>query len=76
MGYQISFSKCDLKWAFLFLQDNDAWENNRLLTSGVVTRTEVDEDFDESDEAKVYLLVHNIIPPFLDGRIFFTKHHD
>jgi len=49
------------------------WENNRLLTSGVVTRTEVDEDFDESDAAKVYLLVHNIIPPFLDGRIVFTK---
>ena len=54
-------------------KDNDAWENNRLLTSGVVTRTEVDDDFDESDEAKVYLLVHNIIPPFLDGRIVFTK---
>lgn len=43
------------------------------MTSGVVTRTEVDEDFDESDEAKVYLLVHNIVPPFLDGRIMFTK---
>ena len=39
----------------------------------MVTRTEVDDDFDESDEAKVYLLVHNIIPPFLDGRIVFTK---
>ena len=34
----------------LFLQDNDAWETNRLLTSGVVTRTEFDEDFDEADE--------------------------
>ena len=49
------------------------WETNRLLTSGVVTRTEFDEDFDESDEAKVHLLVHNIVPPFLDGRIVFTK---
>ncbi|XP_057291109.1 pre-mRNA-splicing factor ATP-dependent RNA helicase PRP16-like [Hydractinia symbiolongicarpus] len=54
-------------------KDNDMWENNRLLTSGVVTRTEVDDDFDESDEAKVHLLVHNIVPPFLDGRIIFTK---
>ena len=49
------------------------WETNRLLTSGVVTRTDFDEDFDESDEAKVHLLVHNIVPPFLDGRILFTK---
>ena len=49
------------------------WETNRLLTSGVVTRTDFDEDFDESDEAKVHLLVHNIVPPFLDGRIVFTK---
>lgn len=49
------------------------WETNRLLTSGVVTRTEFDDDFDESDEAKVHLLVHSIVPPFLDGRIVFTK---
>ena len=44
-----------------------------MLTSGVVQRTEFEEDFDESDEAKVHLLVHNIVPPFLDGRIVFTK---
>ncbi len=43
------------------------------MTSGVVQRTEFDEDFDESDEAKVHLLVHHIVPPFLDGRIVFTK---
>ena len=49
------------------------WETNRLLTSGVVLRTEFEENFDESDEAKVHLLVHNIVPPFLDGRIMFTK---
>jgi pre-mRNA-splicing factor ATP-dependent RNA helicase DHX38/PRP16 len=49
------------------------WETNRMLTSGVVTQTEFDEDFEEINEAKVHLLVHNIIPPFLDGRIVFTK---
>ncbi|XP_065064439.1 pre-mRNA-splicing factor ATP-dependent RNA helicase PRP16-like [Rhopilema esculentum] len=54
-------------------KDNELWETNRLLTSGVVQRTEFDEDFDESDEAKVHLLVHNIVPPFLDGRFIFTK---
>ncbi|PIO74719.1 hypothetical protein TELCIR_03272 [Teladorsagia circumcincta] len=28
---------------------------------------------DETDENRVNLLVHNIVPPFLDGRIVFTK---
>ena len=49
------------------------WETNRMLTSGVVQKLDVDEDFDEENEAKVHLLVHNIVPPFLDGRIVFTK---
>ena len=57
----------------LFLQDNEKWETNRLLTSGVVQRLDYDEDFEEDSEAKVHLLVHNIVPPFLDGRIVFTK---
>ena len=54
-------------------QDNEKWETNRLLTSGIVMRNDVDEDFEEESEAKVHLLVHNIVPPFLDGRIVFTK---
>ena len=33
----------------------------------------VDDDFEEEHEAKVHLLVQNIVPPFLDGRIVFTK---
>jgi pre-mRNA-splicing factor ATP-dependent RNA helicase DHX38/PRP16 len=48
-------------------------ETNRMLRSGVVTKTEYDEDFEEENEARVHLLVHNIVPPFLDGRIVFTK---
>ena len=28
---------------------------------------------DESDEGRVHILVHSIVPPFLDGRIVFTK---
>lgn len=55
------------------IQDNEKWEENRLLTSGVVRRLDVDEDFEEDNTAKVHLLVHNIVPPFLDGRIVFTK---
>ena len=44
-----------------------------MLTSGVVHRLEVDEDFEEDSAAKVHLMVHNLVPPFLDGRIVFTK---
>ena len=58
------------------LQDNAMWEENRLLTSGVVRRMDVDEDFAEEQEGKVHLLVHNIVPPFLDGRIVFTKQYE
>jgi pre-mRNA-splicing factor ATP-dependent RNA helicase DHX38/PRP16 len=32
-----------------------------------------DEDDDDDQEARVHLLVKNIVPPFLDGRITFTK---
>ena len=54
-------------------KDNEMWEKNRMFRSGAVTRTDHDEDFDEISEAKVHLIVNNIIPPFLDGRIVFTK---
>lgn len=54
-------------------QDNELWERNRMLTSGVVHSVDVDEDFDEENVDRVHLLVHNIVPPFLDGRIVFTK---
>ena len=36
-------------------------------------RLEADEDFEEESEDKVHLLVHQIVPPFLDGRMVFTK---
>uniref|UniRef100_A0A671M920 Pre-mRNA-splicing factor ATP-dependent RNA helicase PRP16 n=1 Tax=Sinocyclocheilus anshuiensis TaxID=1608454 RepID=A0A671M920_9TELE len=54
-------------------EDNERWETNRMLTSGVVQRLEVDEDFEEDNATRVHLLVHNLVPPFLDGRIVFTK---
>ncbi|XP_069688143.1 pre-mRNA-splicing factor ATP-dependent RNA helicase PRP16 [Periplaneta americana] len=54
-------------------KDNELWERNRMLTSGVVHSVDVDEDFDEESVDRVHLLVHNIVPPFLDGRIVFTK---
>ncbi|XP_066259439.1 pre-mRNA-splicing factor ATP-dependent RNA helicase PRP16 [Euwallacea similis] len=54
-------------------KDNELWERNRMLTSGVVHSIDYNEDFDEESIDRVHLLVHNIVPPFLDGRIVFTK---
>ncbi|XP_052872660.1 pre-mRNA-splicing factor ATP-dependent RNA helicase PRP16 [Anopheles cruzii] len=54
-------------------KDNELWEKNRLLTSGVVMSVNVTEDFDEEALERVHLLVHHTVPPFLDGRIVFTK---
>ena len=49
------------------------WEINRMMRSGAVQRLDADDDFDDEAEARVHILVHNIVPPFLDGRIVFTK---
>ena len=54
-------------------KDNERWELNRMFRSGAVIQLDNDEDMDETAEARVHLLVHNIVPPFLDGRIVFTK---
>lgn len=54
-------------------KDNELWEKNRMITSGVVQSINVNEDFEEETIDRVHLLVHHTIPPFLDGRIVFTK---
>ncbi|KAI1488512.1 P-loop containing nucleoside triphosphate hydrolase protein [Biscogniauxia mediterranea] len=55
-------------------KDVDAWETNRMLTSGVAQRRGLGDDFDDDDEGtRVHLLVHDLKPPFLDGRTIFTK---
>ncbi|RUS19562.1 hypothetical protein BC937DRAFT_87268 [Endogone sp. FLAS-F59071] len=54
-------------------KETEMWEMGRMLSSGVVQRGTVDTDFDDESENRVHLLVHDIRPPFLDGRIVFTK---
>ena len=55
-------------------KDIEKWELNRIMQSGVVQKLSFDdEDLDESSEAKVHLLVQNVVPPFLDGRLVFTR---
>ena len=44
-----------------------------MLQRGVVCGVNADEDFEEETEARVHILVRDMFPPFLDGRIKFTK---
>jgi len=58
-------------------KDVDRWEANRMLTSGVAQRRDYAEDFEDDEEStRVHLLVHDLKPPFLDGRTIFTKQLD
>ncbi|KDQ54990.1 hypothetical protein JAAARDRAFT_693645, partial [Jaapia argillacea MUCL 33604] len=56
--------------------DNDMWEANRMVTSGVATRKALDLDFEDESESTVHVMVHDLKPPFLDGRTVFTKQLD
>jgi pre-mRNA-splicing factor ATP-dependent RNA helicase DHX38/PRP16 len=56
----------------------DAWEANRMLTSGVAQRrhdVRIDPD-DENEGTRVHIIVHELKPPFLDGRTIFTKQQE
>lgn len=44
-----------------------------MLTSGVATRKTIDLDFEDESESTVHVMVHDLKPPFLDGRTVFTK---
>ncbi|QIW95852.1 hypothetical protein AMS68_001370 [Peltaster fructicola] len=63
-----------------FLQrqrDNDAWETNRLLASSIAQTRESHGSFeDDNDDIRVHLLIHELKPPFLDGKTVFTKQLD
>ena len=58
-------------------KDNDAWEANRMLASSVAqTRDQYHNFEDDNDDTRVHLLVHDLKPPFLDGKTVFTKQLD
>lgn len=55
------------------MKEADAWETNRMLTSGVAQRVDHINDYDDEEEVRVHLMVHDLKPPFLDGKRIFTK---
>ena len=55
-------------------KDNDAWETNRMLSSNVAqTRDHFHSFEDDNEDVRVHMLVHDLKPPFLDGKTVFTK---
>lgn len=62
--------------AAAYQADNDMWEVNRLAQSGVTgerRKFDLDQLAMDEEESRVHLLVHDLKPPFLDGRVVFTK---
>ena len=55
--------------------DGDRWVSQQLQQSGIVEQlAEYDEDFDaDTSQTKIHLVMHNLIPPFLDGQNVFSK---
>lgn len=49
-----------------------------MLTSGVAQRRDFNDDtgLEDDEGTRVHLLVHDLRPPFLDGRTIFTKQLD
>jgi len=47
-----------------------------MITSGVATRKAMDLDFEDESESTVHVMVHDLKPPFLDGRTVYTKQLD
>ena len=52
--------------------DQQAWEENRLMQSGVAGEREYNLDIDDENDQRVTLIVHNLKPPFLDGRVSYS----
>jgi pre-mRNA-splicing factor ATP-dependent RNA helicase DHX38/PRP16 len=52
--------------------DQEAWEDNRLIQSGVAVLKEVQTHFEDEEDQRVQLIVHTLKPPFLDGRVTFS----
>jgi len=58
------------------LDDQEAWEENRLLSSGAAMRGTIQLDFNalmEEDMNRVTLLVHQVRPPFLGDAAAFSS---
>lgn len=44
-----------------------------MLQSGVAQNQNVDLDFEDDQDSKVHVLLHDLKPPFLDGTVAYTR---
>lgn len=56
--------------------EHNKWELNRMLTSGIFKVNDIKVDFNEDEDSRVVLMVHDIKPPFLTGKSVTTKQED
>ncbi|KAJ3212239.1 DEAH-box RNA helicase prp16, partial [Clydaea vesicula] len=61
-----------------YSQEDNLWETNRMLISGVVQRSQYrfGKELDEEEESRTHVLIRDLRPPFLDGKVVFTKQLD
>ncbi|KAA6356386.1 MAG: putative Helicase, C-terminal, partial [Streblomastix strix] len=57
-------------------QDANKWEEYQLISSGVIRQEQVDTDIIEETDERVDLQVSDVRPPFLDGRVFYTRQQE
>ncbi|KNE88194.1 hypothetical protein PSTG_18411, partial [Puccinia striiformis f. sp. tritici PST-78] len=59
-------------------EEQQLWEEQqlRMSSTGNTNRRKLDLDFTDEEESRVHLLIHDLKPPFLDGRLIFTKQLD
>jgi len=56
------------------LDDQEQWEENRLLSSGAALQGEVSLEIQTDDDSRINLLVHQVKPPFLtDTSVSFSS---
>ena len=56
--------------------EHNKWELNRMLTSGIFKVNNIKVDFNEDEDSRVVLMVHDIKPPFLSGKNVTTRQED
>lgn len=56
-------------------KESDSWERNQMKTSGLSNNSSA-ADLETDDGPRTHLILHNISPPFLDGKQIFTRQKD
>jgi pre-mRNA-splicing factor ATP-dependent RNA helicase DHX38/PRP16 len=53
-------------------EEHTKWEENQLINSGIFKVSTANNEGAEDEENRVMLMVHDLRPPFLDGKTQFS----